>query len=230
MIFPSLKLEAIVQENDKTRLDGSTSYVTPEEGSITLIEIQPEAGGDFYDVTSNGYLDWEYSTEGTKVVSVRVTSTNGGPTTGTRSLDVITEADDKLFSSDADLIGHEPDILEFVRAGRNSFLDIHRMAQNRILAWLDEHRIHATDGSRLTKDAIIEIEEVAQWSKFLVLRYIFEGLSNATDDIFWEKRNRYMDLEKNARNRGRMRLDQDGDGEIDAKENLDMRSLRLVRR
>ena len=228
MIFPNLKLESIVQVDDKTRLDGRESYTTNDEADITLIEIEPEASAGFIDVTSDMYLDYQYATSGDKTVSIRIT-TDGAPVTTTKDLTIITEADDKLFSKDSDLVTHEPDILNYVREGRNSFLDVHRMAQTRIIAWLDEHRIWAPDNSKLTKDNLTELEEFAQWSKFLVLRYIYEGISNATDDIFWEKRNRYMSLEEAARNRGALRLDRDGDGNTDTSL-VNMRSLNLVRR
>jgi hypothetical protein len=228
MIFPNLKLESIVQVDDKTRLDGQESYITNDEAAITLIEIEPETAAGFIDVTEDKYLDYQYATSGDKTVSIRIT-TDGAPTTITKQIVVISEVDDKLFSKDSDLVTHEPDILEYVREGRNSFLDVHRMAQTRIVAWLDEHRIWKTDNSKLTKDDLTDLEEFSQWSKFLVLRYIYEGLSNATDDIFWEKRNRYMSLEEAARNRGALRLDRDGDGETDTTL-VNMRSLNLVRR
>ena len=228
MIFPVLETEATVQENDKTRLDGRKSFITPDEAAITLIEIEPEAAAGFIDVTTLQYLDYQYATDGTKTVSIRIT-TDGAPVTGTVTISVVTAADDKLFSGDAELVAHEPEILNYVRAGRNSFLDVHRTAQDRIITWLDEHRIWDTEGDRLTKDAIIDIEEVNDWSKFLTLKYIFEGLSNATDDIFHDKAMRYAEMASKARNRAAIRLDRDGDGNEDTAA-IDLRTYRLVRR
>ena len=228
MIFPVLKLENIVQVGDQTRLDARKSYTTPDEASITLLEIEPEAGSGFLDITSNQFLDYQYSTDGDKSVSLRIT-TDGAPETLSKTITVISEVDDKLFSSDEELTPHEPDILEYVRSGRNSFLNVHRTAQDRILTWLDEHRITDVNGDRLTKDAIIDIEEVNDWSKFMVLRMIFEGLSNSIDDIFSAKAIRYRELEAIARNRSQLRFDKDGDGNIDATA-YDMRTFRMVRK
>lgn len=228
MIFPVIKLEDIVQVGDQTRLDARKSYTTPDEASITLIEIEPDTALGFLDITSSQYLDYQYSTDGTKTISLRVT-TDGSPETVTKTLEITTEADDKLFSSDEELTSHEPDILEYVRAGRNSFLNVHRTAQDRILTWLDEKRITDTNGDRLTKANIIDIEEVNDWSKFMVLRMIFEGLSNSIDDIFSAKSQRYRELEAIARNRSQLRLDKDGDGETDSVA-YDTRSFRLVRK
>jgi hypothetical protein len=228
MIFPVIKLEDIVQVGDQTRLDARKSYTTPDEAAITLIEIEPDTGLGFLDITSSSHLDYQYSTDGTKTISLRVT-TDGSPETVTKTLEVITETDDKLFSTDEELTPHEPDILEYVRPGRNSFLNVHRTAQDRILTWLDEHRITDNDGGRLTKAAIVDTEEVNDWSKFMVLRLVFEGLSNSTDDIFHAKALRYRELEAIARNRSQLRLDKDGDGETD-KVAYDTRTFRLVRK
>lgn len=229
MIFPVLKLEDIVQTDDQTRLDGSRSYITPDESPITIIEIEPEVGAGFIDITSIQYLDYQYSTAGDKDVTLRIT-TNGAPTQITKTLTIISVADDKLFSSDEELTSHEPDILNYVASGRNSFLNIHRNAQDRILTWLDEHRITDKNGDRLTKDAIIDTQEVNDWSKFMVLRLIFEGLSNSVDDIFSIKAQKYSSMEAESRNRSQLRLDRDGDGSTDDESAVDLRTFRLVRK
>ena len=106
---------------------------------------------------------------------------------------------------------------------------MHRNAQDRVLTWLDERRITDTSGNRLTKDAIIDIEEVNDWSKFMVLRLIFEGLSNSVDDIFSIKSEKYRELENIAKNRSMIRLDRDGDGSIDDESPVDLRTFRLKR-
>lgn len=228
MIFPTLELEQTLQVDDRTRLSAEKSYITPDENAITLIEIEPEAGSGFIDVTSSRYLDWQYSTDGSKLVTVRVT-TDGSPVTFSRTLPVLSVADDRLFSSDSELLPYEPNLLEWVREGRNSFLDVHRAAQDRILSWLDENRIWDEQGNRLTKEDITDLEEVNDWSKFMTLRLIFEGLSNAVDDIFHEKALRYMEMESKARNRAALRLDRDNDGETDVIK-TDLRSMGLYRR
>lgn len=228
MIFPTLELEQTLQVDDRTRLDATKSYITPDENAITLIEIEPEAGSGFIDVTSSRYLDWQYSTDGSKSVTVRIT-TDGAPVTFSKTLPVLSVADDRLFSSDSELLPYEPNLLEWVREGRNSFLDVHRAAQDRILSWLDENRIWDEQGDRLTKEDITDLEEVNDWSKFMTLRLIFEGLSNALDDIFHEKALRYMEMESKARNRAALRLDRDNDGETDVIK-TDLRSMGLYRR
>jgi len=228
MIFPVLELEEVVQVNDKTRLDARKTFITPDEAAITLVEIEPHTGDGFIDVTNLLYLDWQFSTDGVKTVSVRVT-TDGSPSLYTKTVSVLDADDDKLFSKDSDIMPYEPNILQWVKEGRSSFNDVHRAAQDRILGWLDENKVWDTSGNRLTKDAITDLNEVNDWSKFMVLRLIFEGLSNATDDIFREKSLRYKELEVQSRNRAVFRLNRTGEAGGETIK-TDMRSVGLFRR
>jgi hypothetical protein len=227
MIFPILELESQLRVNDKSRLDGSKSFLSPDEAAITLVEIEPEIGAGFIDVTSNRYLDWLYTTDGTKTVSLRIT-TDALPTVFTKDIDVILEENDILFSSDDDLVAHEDDILRYVRSGRSSFIDKHRLAKKRIVRWLSEQRIYDLDGNNLTDAAIMDVEEVNEWSKFYVLYIIFNSLSNAIDDIFAQKAALYQSLAKDAQQRSAIRLDRNGDGNEDT--NKDTRTYRMIRR
>lgn len=232
-IFPNLELEDIVQVNDKTRLNASKSFVSKDEAAITLIEIEPEASAGYVDVTAaaakNWYLDWEYATAGTKVVSCRVT-TDGSPTTSTFSLTVVSAATDNLFSSDSDLTALEHDILRWVPDGRNSFKNVHRKAQSLIMAWLDENGHTDSSGARLTKAAIVDLEEVRYWSSALAMSLIFKSISNAVDDVFQEKAKQYDSMAISHRNRLILRLDVDGDASISVGEGINVRTLDLVRR
>ena len=225
-IFKSLRLENIVQVDDKTRIDARKTFVSPDESSITVVEIEPESGAGFIDVTDTYYLDWQYSMDGDKAITLRVT-TDGSPESLTKTLSIISAENDKLFSTDSELLPYEPNILEWTRDGRSSFIDFYREAQSRILTFLDEQRIWDSNGDRLTKDAIIDVKEVNDWSKFIVLKTIFEGLSNAVDDIFGIKAIKYLNLEKEARDRAAVRLDLNGDGESSP---VDKISSHIIRR
>jgi len=227
-IFGKLQLEKTVQVDDKTRLDATKSFDS-DGNTFTLVEIEPISGNGFVDVTNNKYLDWSYSTDGTVTVSVRITTGSGGPDTFTKDIEVISEADDKLFSNDQDIMVYEPNILKWIKEGRNSFLDVHREAQIEIFKFLDNNGYHKIDGAPITKANISDIAEFADWSKFMVLKIIFEGLSNATDDIFHEKALRYKDREYTSRDRAIIRVDLDEDGNADVQENIDLRSITMNR-
>lgn len=236
-IFPNLELEDAIQISDKTRLSGTKSFVSKDEPAISLVEINPEDGVEnFVDVTDsltdNWFLDWEYSgTSRTVTVSIRVTAGIAGPVTFSKTIEVLTEADDKLFSDDQDLIGLESDIVKWVRPGRNSFLDFHRKSQFLILDFLNNDLgIRDYERDRITKDSVVDVEEVRKWSKFWTLALIFEDISNATDDVFSEKNKFYMSRANAARDQSFYQLDLNKDGEISDGEIIDIKSTRLLRR
>lgn len=247
-IFPRLECEDVVQVGDKTRISASKSFVSKGTDAITKVEIEPESGAGFIEVTGTSsddwFLDWVYDSEGAKTITVRVTSgedveTDPGPPPVidpaptqdiAKGIDVVSEEDDRLFSSDAELISLEPDILKWTPAGRSSFLNIHRQAQKDILAWLDEQGYRANDGSRLNKASIVDLEEVRSWAVAHTLKLIFYGISNQVDDVFMKKAAYYDSLAINHRNRAAIRLDLDGDGEIGPSEGINIKTLGLIRR
>lgn len=229
-VFGIIEAEKILQVNDKTRINVSQSFVSPDETGISMIEIDPDGSAVYYDVTSNKYLDWIYQAAGDYTITVRVTSTISNVSTSTASISVVTEADDKLFSTDQEIKSQEHDILNYLPKGKSSFKFKHRAAQERILSYLDEKRVWDINGNKLTKDAIVNIEEVSDWSKYMVLMMIFEDLSNAVDDVFFEKSLRYRNLMNEARNRAALRLDVNGDGVIETGEGYNLVSLDMIRR
>ena len=224
-IFAKLSHEEIVQVDDKTRLDALESFVTNEASAITLVRIKPESSESFI-TASNNFIDWAYTTDGIKTITLEVT-TDGAPVTKDFTLNVLSVADDNLFSSDAEIVQLEDNILTYTRKGRSSFLDKHREAQNRIMAELDERGITDLSGDRLTKSAIVDVQETKEWSKYLCLQLIFESISNAIDDIFQIKADRYKDVVNKVKERAILRLDRDGDASISNSEKYDMKISRL---
>lgn len=212
MIYAKLKTESVLQENDKTRLDASASFANLGS-TIELYEIDPLGDGTFYDVTTDKYLDFVFPLEGNYSPVLRLTDELAATITTTANIEVITAVTDNLFSNDNDLVSHEDDILKWTKEGRDSFLDKHRLAQDIILNDLDKSGIWKRDGERYVAADIVDIQEFADWSKYLVLRLIFESLSNATNDIFHEKSMRYRAEEVQAKKRACLRLDDNGDGE-----------------
>lgn len=239
MIFPLIETEPIVQVNDKTRINCVKSYVSKDEAAVTLVEVEPHTGDGFIAITGstpinskNWYLDWSYPTAGTKTITLRIT-TDGAPVTFTKSVTIVTEAADKLWSSDADLITHEPDIMNWVRPGRASFLDFHRMAQTRILEWLDNLKVWNKDGEKFTKDDIdlaIAYDDLKRISSYWALELIFGGLSNKTDDVFNEKMKQYRNSRRElCGDRSRIRADYNKDAATSSTEQFQIKQIRLTR-
>lgn len=226
MIFGKFKLEKTVQVNDKTRLD-CTKLFTIDEAATTLVRIKADTAESYVTVTTDKFLDWQYATAGDKTVSLEVT-TDGATQVFTDTLTIISISDDRLFSGDGDLITHEDDILNYVRSGRDSFLDKHRVAQERILTYLNDQRIWDINGVKLTAAAVLHLDEIRDWSKFLTFKIIFGSLSNQKDDVFQDKQKMYGALASNARKSAVLRLDLNGDGSQNT--NVDVHSMRLYKR
>lgn len=113
---------------------------------------------------------------------------------------------DYLFSDDSDLMQFEPDIRKWVQDGRNSFINVHRQAQKHILEWLDRQGYTNSDNEKYTKFDFLDVSEVKEWSRFIVLRMIFEGIKNSQDDLFKQKTQIYSDKEMAARDRMVLRI------------------------
>jgi hypothetical protein len=228
-LFIQVEVEPVVQINDQTRIDCTKTFRTPDQAEITLVRIRPTAGGSFIEVTDTEYLDWAYDADGDHVVTIEYTA--GAVFTRSVTISVVDEEEDHLFSNDSDLKVHEPDILKYVREGRSSYLDYHRRTQTLILDHLDREGYVDIHGNKYTKDAVVDFTEVKEWSTFMTLRLIFEGISNSVDDIFSAKSKRYKGLENEHRDRVILRIDQDGDEELNTGEEIDgMRTARVFRR
>lgn len=142
---------------------------------------------------------------------------------------VYTANGDCLFSSDSELVAIEEDILKWVPPGRSSFLDVHRKAQQQIMDWINAQGYRTTDDKPFTKFDVVDKSQVRQWAIYLALELIFEGNSNAVDDIFSKKSKSYNSKAISARNKF-VQMDIDGSGSIDSDETLRLNSGSLFRR
>lgn len=235
-IFPILKSDSTVQVGDKIRLSAVKSFITPNEDSLVSVQIQPESSSSFIDVFASDqqdwFLDWVYSSSGSKIVTLKVTSETVAPTytTVTMNLNVVTQANDSLFSTDDNLKAYEPDILSWLPEGYSSFNHIHRESRNNIVDWLDEARLRKSNGDRFEARDLLEKEQVRRLSCYMTLRVIFEGLSNQVDDVFDKKRQKFEGLEAKAKNRGYITLDFNDDGQADDNDRQELRTMTMVRR
>lgn len=239
-LFPSMTFETVLQVDEKTRLDASRSFVTDDE-TITDVLIQPSAGDAFISVFNSGdnekwFLDWAYDVDEFKDVAIQIVADSGSKTkTYMAGINVLTEEIDALLSTDNDILPFEPKIHRYLPKGKNSFIYAHRKAQERVISYLDEQRIWKDDKSRYTKLDLSTIsdpefkEQFKQWSSFETLLIIFESFQVSSGDLFQEKKSEYTSLRNGARTRSALRLDQDGDGELDITP-YDIRTTRLVRR
>ena len=166
---------------------------------------------------------------GSKIVTVE--ASNGTITDEKKFyLKCYSESGDYLFCNTRDLTAHEPDLVKWIQDGHSSYNNVIRRSQKLIMAWLDEKGYVNIYGDKFTKKDVIDIEEVKQWSIFMSLRLIFQGMSNAIDDIFDRKSKDYALNEEAARQRVVLRIDSDKDGLADNNEGMSIYSGSLYRR
>lgn len=167
----------------------------------------------------------------TVIKEITASATDGTNTTIiTHDILVISKPSDRLFSTDAQLKVLEPSILKWVVRGRSSYKDTHRAAQIEIFAWMDKNGYVDIFNDKFDKTRAVLPEEFKEWSKFLTLRLIFDGISNKEDDIFFKKARQYKGREVFFRDRAVLRIDTDQDGDVEENESIDIRSARVLRR
>ena len=234
MISGQIFIDDIVQENEACRIDASNSLVVGE--TLTAIDIEPEVGAGYISITTlsdkrEWFLDWAYATAGTKTISLRFTNSLAAQTVFTKTVEVVSVTDDKLFSKDQDLIAFENDIMKWLPRGRGSWNFIHRQVQSMILNDIYKHQIVATDGTKLTKDQVLDVEEVKYWSLFWALELIFGSIYNKDGDVFKEKAEKYSSLKFKNRELAMnyLKLDYNKDTVQEVTEAQEFRSLTLRR-
>jgi hypothetical protein len=226
-LFPILRSDEKVQVGDKLRLDASRSFVSPA-ATITKYEFDPTNGGTYIDAGTTNYMDWVYTSAGTKTAKLRITS---GVATAIVTVDivVVTSAADGLFSDDAALVEIEPTVMKYLPPERSSFKYVHRRVQKHILDTYAQRRIYKDDGSKIELADLTDVTEVSNWATLMALGYIFQGLSNAIDDVFDKKAKKYF-MHAYAAEHQALRFDFNGDGTLDEYENYDLMTTGLYRR
>jgi hypothetical protein len=231
MIFINCIRESIVQVNDKTRIDLSTSFVS--EHRITDITINPDGYGEISihgADQSKWFLDWAFSNEGQRPIVVTATD-NHSTVSQTFNINVISEEDDNLYLSDSDIFAIESELRRYLPDGRNSFKNIHREAQSRILNFLDRKRIWNTNGEPYTKYQVNLYGELSKWSLYESLFIIYTDLFVSVGDKFSQKVNDYKELRNYERERAAIRIDKDGNGTFEPEKDIqELKSFRLIKR
>lgn len=248
-IFINVSNDATVQVGDKVRFDLTKSFVPRPfitSVDVTKIEVSPINDGAFTTIHDSSipalklavkdwYFDWVYLTQDdvafdhVQEIAFRFTASDASTATKVVQFKLLTANQDGLFSTDGDLIAHEPDILKWLPDGRSSWTYVHRRAQQRILSYLFEKGYKNEDGTPFDKDQIIEKYDVKEWSTFMALKIIFGSCINSKDDVFVQKAQFYENLEGKASNTA-IRVDLNQDGEQDEWESISTTGPLLVRR
>ena len=236
-IFGNIDFDKIVQVGEKVRIDGSGSFISKDEAAVTLVRIRPTSVSAWITVSGvdktieDWYIDWVYLFAGNFDPEIEIT-TNGLPISFSNIITVVTVASDNLFSKDDELKAYEPDILKWRPEGRWTFNNVHRRVQEMILTELYKNRILNSDTSKITKDQIVDIAEVREWSIYKTLFLIYAGISNKSEDVFAAKSSMYSKQSAEYKNLvfNIIGIDLNKDSVISASEKLGIRSGTLLRR
>ena len=237
MIHVNINAENIVQVSDRTRVDIGKTFQVSEP--YKLIEIRAEDGADYITVydslndktdSEDMNIDWAYKSAGTHTIDVKVTRVDDSIYNEQRTITVISEEEDKLFSKDDDVIFLETEILYFLPKGKDTFTFLHRKAQAHILEELYFRGVKNSDDDFLTKENIVQTRELKDWSKYLVLQWIFEDQITSPDDVYSDKARKYLTYADSASRKNQfLKLDKNIDGRTE-KENVQFSIGSVVRR
>ena len=229
-IFGVIKSDDKVFTGDKLRIDVSGSFLAPALVFATVShEISVDAGVTWYNITDKKYVDWIFTTAGTKTISLRLTTTEPASQIFTRDITVLNLATANLFSLDFDLYVHEPEIDQYRPKKWSSWNLVHLRAQDWIIDMLDEKGIFAEDGSKYTVADIMDKQQVKQLSVYKTLQFIFEGNSNIAGDLFSVKAAQYNELANKKASRSQLSLDFNKDTVSTVTEKTNFQTI-LVRR
>ena len=137
-----------------------------------------------------------------------------------------------VFSDDADLKEEVPDVADLLPEGKTSFINFHQAARKDIVtAMRNSGKVKVLDGARknLTEFDFLDIDEVSEASKFLVLSKIYAWRSDAVDDKFFQKAEDFKSKYTDKMSLYFVSLDLNDDGIQDEDEVLDINSMPLLR-
>lgn len=237
MVGIVLNAESVVRVGDKIRLDASgTTYIslTPSV-TISSVTIKPEDIAPVFDVTGNPVnkknwvLDYFYSTDGVKTVTVTVTLSDSSIHSKSFAVTAISQADDKLLVDDDDLRAMDFELMRFIPDGYSSWRHVHRRSTREVIDFINSMRLSKVNGDPLTFDELKDSRLAKDFALKSSLALIYQQLSNKPDDKFYQ---RYLDAKKTLeayKSRADWAFDFDGNGQIDNYERADMLTGRLLR-
>lgn len=226
--FQIIQSEDKVFQGDKINFDFSKSVITPDETASVISHEFSIDNTNWINITPTKNIDWVFDTLGDQTIYFRHTS-DVGSQVAMKTISVLDLVSQKLFSNDFDLVAYEPDIIKWVPKKWSSWNLVHLRAQDYIVNMLREKRIFDHLGNAYTKDDIFNILEVKDLSVALVLRYIFSGTSNSSDDVFKRKSDEYDKLVSQRASAASIKLDYNKNTVSDENETEDLRSIEIRR-
>lgn len=137
-----------------------------------------------------------------------------------------------VFSADRHLLEEYPNILESLPEGKSSFIGFHQSARNVIITRLRNQGYKIDNNSsykKVDQFDILDYTELTEASKFLVLSKIFYWLSDAVDDKWFQKAQKFEAAFDDKINLYYLGLDKNNDGKEDPNEHGAIQFVRIER-
>lgn len=137
-----------------------------------------------------------------------------------------------LFSSDADLKKEQFDINNHLPKGVDSFAHFAEAARDEIIQrFRNQGKATYSDNrfNNFSKWDVLDIDEIRQASKYLVLSKIMFDASTEVDDKYYQKHRDYMEMFGAAFKLYFISWDKDNDGTEDVNERLGIRSVEFTK-
>jgi len=228
--LPALQLEILTQLNLASSVVWALALSLKNEYLLTASERVTLKSSDL-DASLLPFIGFNFSAELTDTSfqgstidalprNVTLTLDNGTPVGQVFTQKVFSPEGDALFSSDADLVVHEPQILDWVSVGRNSFIDAHRRSQEKIMQFIDQNGYLSNMGKRINKFQLLDLEDVRLWSVYMTLHHLFISFQNSKDDVLKDKSKYYEALMISARNQAVLVIDFNNNGKAEPEERV----------
>lgn len=162
-------------------------------------------------------LCFSFNSDGQKTLTIDVLFKDTTIKTVIKNIEIITELNDIVFTSDDQLQIIDSNIHSHLPCGRLSYLYKIRQATKDILAMMAEYRIknNGIDCSCLCESEInkfveaseiYSIDDVRQWANYYTLYLIHNELNDSVEDIHKQKADYYYQMASTARDRALIRF------------------------
>jgi len=139
-----------------------------------------------------------------------------------------------IFSDDNDMSQEVPALVDpcFFPTGQTSHILNHVASKNYIMGRLKngEYVNNTEDGEEnITEWDVLDIYELRQSSNYYAIAHVYFNLSDNVEDQYWAKYEEYSAKYKEAFALGRLRIDQNNDGQVNTDEKRPFKTLRWGR-
>lgn len=214
--------------------DATTNFISWEyfNGSFTSLSVIDDTNG----FNRSGFVsfekpsDWQKNTIGNIEAYWIRFSCPDAFTLSLKGMNIV-------FSDDNDLLQECRDINDYLAKGDDSFIAYQVSARNDIVQRLRNgglvknvsSTIANVEYKNITKWDILDIGEIRQASKYLVLSKIFFDVSENSDDKNMEKYREYNSKYGDAFELFMLSVDKNDDGQYDQNEDLEMNDLQVLK-